>query len=141
MTLRSAIETLNISVQNQAGGDGWRSLDDYRGPDRGGSPIVGLRLDHVPSRAANPSAGARPSAFATIVVRRADLAEISSPDSPGERLIVCRNRELARERARQTRGVSASHRTEQDTDRSHKARDARHQRGDPRPSVAVAHRD
>jgi transposase len=29
-----------------------------------------------------------------------DLAEISSPDFPGERLIVCRNRELARERAR-----------------------------------------
>jgi hypothetical protein len=29
-----------------------------------------------------------------------DLAEISSPDFPGERLIVCRNRELAAERAR-----------------------------------------
>jgi hypothetical protein len=29
-----------------------------------------------------------------------DLAEISSPDFPGERLIVCRNRELASERAR-----------------------------------------
>ena len=29
-----------------------------------------------------------------------DLAEISSPDFPGERLIVCRNRDLARERAR-----------------------------------------
>lgn len=29
-----------------------------------------------------------------------DLAEITSPDFPGERLIVCRNRELARERAR-----------------------------------------
>jgi hypothetical protein len=28
-----------------------------------------------------------------------DLAEITSPDFPGERLIVCRNRELARERA------------------------------------------
>src|SRR6516162_4695432 len=30
-----------------------------------------------------------------------DLAEISSPDFPGERLIVCRNRDLARERARE----------------------------------------
>ena len=30
-----------------------------------------------------------------------DLAEITSPDFPGERLIVCRNRELATERARQ----------------------------------------
>ena len=29
-----------------------------------------------------------------------DLAEITSPDFPGERLIVCRNRDLARERAR-----------------------------------------
>ena len=29
-----------------------------------------------------------------------DLAEIASPDFPGERLIVCRNRDLARERAR-----------------------------------------
>ncbi len=29
-----------------------------------------------------------------------DLAEIASPDHPGERLIVCRNPELARERAR-----------------------------------------
>jgi hypothetical protein len=29
-----------------------------------------------------------------------DLAEISSPDFPGERLIVCRNRDLAAERAR-----------------------------------------
>src|ERR1700736_4342981 len=29
-----------------------------------------------------------------------DLAEISSPDFPGERLIVCRNRDLAMERAR-----------------------------------------
>jgi transposase len=29
-----------------------------------------------------------------------DLAEISSPDFPGERLIVCRNRDLAKERAR-----------------------------------------
>ncbi|HEX4707875.1 MAG TPA: IS1634 family transposase, partial [Candidatus Udaeobacter sp.] len=29
-----------------------------------------------------------------------DLAEITSPDFPGERLIVCRNRELAAERAR-----------------------------------------
>ena len=32
-----------------------------------------------------------------------DMAEISSPDYPGERLIVCRNRELAAERARKRR--------------------------------------
>jgi hypothetical protein len=32
-----------------------------------------------------------------------DMAEISSPDYPGERLIVCRNRDLAAERARKRR--------------------------------------
>jgi hypothetical protein len=32
-----------------------------------------------------------------------DMAEISSPDFPGERLIVCRNRDLAAERARKRR--------------------------------------
>ena len=32
-----------------------------------------------------------------------DMAEISSPDFPGERLVVCRNRELAHERGRKRR--------------------------------------
>jgi hypothetical protein len=32
--------------------------------------------------------------------RSRDLIEISSPDFPGERLIVCRNHALAKERAR-----------------------------------------
>ena len=40
-----------------------------------------------------------------------DLAEISAPDDPGERLIVCRNRELAAERGAQTRGTAGRHRT------------------------------
>jgi hypothetical protein len=34
-----------------------------------------------------------------------DLAEISSPDFPGERLIVCRNRDLAAERARKRQAL------------------------------------
>ena len=34
-----------------------------------------------------------------------DMAEISSPDFPGERLMVCRNRELAAERARKRRDL------------------------------------
>lgn len=34
-----------------------------------------------------------------------DMAEISSPDFPGERLIVCRNRELAHERARKRKAL------------------------------------
>jgi hypothetical protein len=37
-----------------------------------------------------------------------DLAEISSPDFPGERLIVCRNRELAGERARKREALLAA---------------------------------
>lgn len=37
-----------------------------------------------------------------------DLAEISSPEFPGERLIVCRNRELARERARKREALLAA---------------------------------
>jgi len=34
-----------------------------------------------------------------------DMAEVSSPDYPGERLIVCRNRELATERARKRQAL------------------------------------
>jgi Transposase DDE domain len=34
-----------------------------------------------------------------------DMAEISSPDYPGERLVVCRNRELATERARKRQAL------------------------------------
>ena len=41
-----------------------------------------------------------------------DLAAITSPDYPGERLIVCRNRDLARERARKRQDLLAA--TEKD---------------------------
>jgi len=41
-----------------------------------------------------------------------DMAEISSPDYPGERLIVCRNRDLASERARKRADLLAA--TEKD---------------------------
>ncbi|MBV9981960.1 IS1634 family transposase [Bradyrhizobium sp.] len=44
-----------------------------------------------------------------------DLAEISSPDFPGERLIVCRNRDLAAERARKREALLLA--TERDLDR------------------------
>ncbi len=37
-----------------------------------------------------------------------DLAEITSPDYPGERLIVCRNRDLAAERARKREALLAA---------------------------------
>ena len=41
-----------------------------------------------------------------------DMAEITSPDYPGERLIVCRNPDLARERARKREELLAA--TERD---------------------------
>src|SRR5580692_11374237 len=41
-----------------------------------------------------------------------DLAEITTPDYPGERLIVCRNPDLARERARKREDLLAA--TERD---------------------------
>ena len=41
-----------------------------------------------------------------------DMAAITSPDYPGERLIVCRNRDLARERARKREDLLAA--TEKD---------------------------
>src|SRR5271170_4093689 len=37
-----------------------------------------------------------------------DMAAITSPDFPGERLIVCRNRDLARERARKREDLLAA---------------------------------
>ena len=39
-----------------------------------------------------------------------DLASITAPDYPGERLIVCRNPDLARDRAPQARGSARRHR-------------------------------
>jgi Transposase DDE domain len=44
-----------------------------------------------------------------------DLAEITSPDYPGERLVVCRNPDLARERARKREDLLAA--TERDLSR------------------------
>jgi hypothetical protein len=41
-----------------------------------------------------------------------DLAEITTPDYPGERLMVCRNPLLAEERARKARRTARSHREE-----------------------------
>ena len=37
-----------------------------------------------------------------------DMAAITSPDYPGERLIVCRNPDLARERARKREDLLAA---------------------------------
>jgi len=100
MTLRSAIETLKsrfrikrlvmvgdrgmitaarIREDLQSSGLDW--ITCLRAPQ-----IQALAQDHGPLQLS--------------LFDERDLAEISSPDFPGERLIVCRNRELARERAR-----------------------------------------
>jgi hypothetical protein len=52
------------------------------------------------ARAANPGFGREDGPLQLSLFDERDLAEITSPDFPGERLIVCRNRELAKERAR-----------------------------------------
>ena len=54
-----------------------------------------------------------------------DMAEITSPDYPGERLIVCRNPDLAAERARKREDLLAA--TEQDLAKIQAATDARPQ--------------
>ena len=50
-----------------------------------------------------------------------DLAELRCDAYPGERLIVCRNERLAKERGAQTRGAATGHRS---AARSHCRRDA-----------------
>jgi hypothetical protein len=67
--------------------------------------ITCLRAATHSRKSANPGLGARPSAAAASLFDESDLAEISSPNFPGERLIVCRNRDPAAERA-QARGAS-----------------------------------
>jgi len=64
-----------------------------------------------------------------------DLAEITSPDFPGERLIVCRNRELATERARQREALLVA--TERELARVQAQFAAKAQAFDPSPRSAL----
>jgi len=66
-----------------------------------------------------------------------DLAEITAPDYPGERLIVCRNPDLARERARKREDLLAA--TERDLSRivAHVARKRAPLRGEAEIGLAV----
>ena len=61
-----------------------------------------------------------------------DMAAIASPDFPGERLIVCRNPDLARERARKREDLIAA--TERDLAKNRRQRRAQ----DPAPARATA---
>jgi hypothetical protein len=64
-----------------------------------------------------------------------DMAAIASPDFPGERLIVCRDRDLARERARKREDLVKA--TERDLAKLAVARKARPVRGAAKIGVKV----
>ena len=57
-------------------------------------------MDHLPARPRHQEADGRRRPLQLSLFDEQDLAEITSPDYPGERLIACRNPVLAGERAR-----------------------------------------
>ena len=66
-------------------------------------------MDHRAARPGHPQAdGRRRAAAAQSLFDEQDLAEISSPDFPGERLVACRNPVLADERARKREDLLAA---------------------------------
>ena len=93
------------------------------------------RLDHRAARAGDPGAASRAAPLQLSLFDERDLAEITSPDYPGERLIVCRNPALAAERARKREELLAA--TERELARIaaavQRARAAAARRGRDRP--------
>ena len=68
-----------------------------------------VRVDHRAARPRDPQAdGRRRAAAAVSLFDEQDLAEITSGDFPGERLIACRNPALAGERARKREDLLAA---------------------------------
>jgi hypothetical protein len=65
-------------------------------------------VDHRAARPRHPQAHGRRRAAAAQPVRQQDLAEITSDDFPGERLIACRNPALADDRARKREDLLAA---------------------------------
>ncbi len=57
-------------------------------------------MDHLPAPPGDQKAHGRRRAAAAVAVDQQDLAQITSPDFPGERLIACRNPFDAGKRAR-----------------------------------------
>ena len=68
----------------------------------------GLRVDHRAARPRDKEADGRRRALQLSLFDEQDLAEITSPEFPGERLIACRNPALAEERARKREALLAA---------------------------------
>ena len=96
--------------QVRAGEDGLgrRPGHDHQRPHQGAEPAGGrrgtsagpLRVDHRAARPRHQKAHGRGRPLRPSLFDEQDLAEITSPDFPGERLIACRNPVLAGQRAR-----------------------------------------
>ena len=77
-----------------------------------GSQSRRARLDHRLARAGDPRRCARAARLQLSLFDERDMAAITAPEFPGERLIVCRNPVLAAERARKREELLAA--TERD---------------------------
>ena len=102
-TLAAQIDKVKKRFALDARGAGRRPRNDHAGAHRRRDRPGGARLDHGVARAGHPGA-CRGRALQLSLFDERDMAAITSPDYPGERLIVCRNPDLARERGAQARG-------------------------------------
>ena len=79
-------------------------------PERTGHPAGPLRVDHRAARPAIKKLMADDGPLQLSLFDQQDLAEITSPDFPGERLIACRNPVLAERSRPQARRPAGRHR-------------------------------
>ncbi len=103
--------TRSRNASARARGAGRRPRHDHPGAHR--EEIKPAGLDWITAlRAPAIRALLEAGAFQVDLFDERDMAAITSPDYPGERLMVCRNRDLARERARKREDLLAA--TERD---------------------------
>jgi hypothetical protein len=84
------------------------SGDDHLGADRRPARARWAELDHLPARPAIATLAADDGPLQLSLFDTFDLAEITHPDYPGERLVACRNPALAAERARKREALLAA---------------------------------
>ena len=101
-----------------------RPRDGHQGQPRAARQAPRGRVDHGAEGAADQEARPQDGALQLSLFDQANLAEITSEDYPGERLIVCRNPLVAAERARKRRGAACGDRARPGRDR--RACQARH---------------
>ena len=91
-------------------GHGRRPRHDHHRPHRGAQGTRRRSTGGSPRCAPRPSASSWPTTgrCSSVSVDEQDLAEITSDDFPGERLIACRNPALADERARKREDLLAA---------------------------------